>query len=87
MWTASCPVVTEAVSFGAKQLNHEADYSHTSTAKAQNAGNYSFHSRLCLIKHSHNSTFAFILQTSYCKNYADLCEINDNCMYQDRSDF
>jgi len=53
-------VVTEAVSFGAKQLCHEADYSPTSTAKAQNAGNYSFHSLLCLIKYCHNSTFAFI---------------------------
>jgi hypothetical protein len=60
MWTASCPVVTEAVSFGENQMRYEADCSPTSTAKVQNAGNYSFHSLLCLIKHSHNSTFAFI---------------------------
>jgi len=60
MWTASCLVVTEAVSFGEKQMRYEADYSPTSTAKIKNAGNYSFHSLLCLIKHGHNSIFAFI---------------------------
>ena len=57
MWTS---LVTKAVSFGEKQLRNEADYSPTSTANVQNARDYSFHSLWCLIKHSHNSTFAFI---------------------------